>query len=106
MLDNQGFFRGSSILITGTAGTGKSSFCASFANAACSSGERAVYFAFEESPSQILRNMKSVGMDLSRWMQRDLLHIHASRPTVVGLESHLASMYKEVHDFKPQRRYR
>ena len=102
MLDGQGFFRGSSVLITGTAGTGKSSFCASFANAACSSGERAVYFAFEESPSQILRNMNSVGVDLSRWIQRDLLHIHASRPTVVGLESHLASMYKEVHEFKPQ----
>lgn len=101
MMDEKGFFRGSSVLITGTAGTGKSSFCASFADAACAAGERAVYFAFEESPSQILRNMKSVGIDLKKWMQRDLLHIHASRPTVVGLESHLAAMYKEVHEFKP-----
>jgi circadian clock protein KaiC len=101
MLDGQGFFRGSSILITGTAGTGKSSFSASFANAACAGGERAVYFAFEESPSQILRNMKSVGIDLDRWIKRDLLHIHSSRPTVVGLESHLAAMYKEVQEFQP-----
>lgn len=101
MLDGQGFFRGSSILITGTAGTGKSSFSASFANAACARGERTIYFAFEESPSQILRNMKSVGMDLDRWIRRDLLHIHASRPTVNGLESHLASMYKEIQEFQP-----
>ena len=101
MLAEKGFFRGSSILITGTAGTGKSSFSASFVNAACARGERALYFAFEESPSQILRNMSSVGMDLHRWINRKLLKIHASRPTATGLETHLAQMYKEVEEFGP-----
>ncbi len=101
MMARKGFFRGSSILITGTAGTGKSSFSAAFANAACERGERALYFAFEESPSQILRNMSSVGLDLSRWMKGKLLTIHASRPTATGLEAHLASTYKEVEDFSP-----
>lgn len=101
MLGGKGFFRGSSILITGTAGTGKSSFSAAFVNAACERGERALYFAFEESPSQILRNMSSVGFDLSRWMGQGLLKIHASRPTATGLEAHLAQMYKEVEEFQP-----
>lgn len=101
MLGKEGFFRGCSILITGTAGTGKSSFSASFVNAACERGERALYFAFEESPSQILRNMSSVGMNLQRWMKSGLLKIHASRPTTTGLEAHLAQMYKEVEEFGP-----
>lgn len=101
MLSEKGFFRGSSILITGTAGTGKSSFSAGFVNAACERGERALYFAFEESPSQILRNMSSVGMNLQRWMKAGLLKIHASRPTATGLEAHLAQMYKEVEEFGP-----
>jgi circadian clock protein KaiC len=101
MLGEKGFFRGSSILITGTAGTGKSSFSASFINAACARGERSLYFAFEESPSQILRNMSSLGMDLQRWIDRKLLKIHASRPTATGLEAHLAQMYKEVEEFDP-----
>ena len=101
MLGDQGFFRCSSILITGTAGTGKSSFSASFVNAACERGERALYFAFEESPSQILRNMSSVGINLQRWIQSGLLKIHASRPTTAGLESHLAQMYKELDEFAP-----
>lgn len=101
MLAHKGFFRGSSILITGTAGSGKSSFSAAFANAACERGERALYFAFEESPSQILRNMSSVGLDLNRWIHRKLLRIHASRPTATGLEAHLAMMYKEVEEFLP-----
>jgi len=101
MLDGKGFFRFSSILITGTAGTGKSSFSASFANATCAAGERALYFAFEESPSQILRNMGSIGLNLDRWIKRGLLHIHASRPTSAGLEAHLAIIHKEIEDFKP-----
>ncbi len=101
MLANQGFFRGASILITGTAGTGKSSFAAAFAGAACTRKERALYFAYEESPSQILRNMKSVGLDLEKWMQQDLLRIHATRPTAAGLEAHLAHLYQEVEQFKP-----
>jgi circadian clock protein KaiC len=101
MLGQKGFFRGSSILITGTAGTGKSSFGASFAHAACNRGERALYFSFEESPSQILRNMSSVGLDLNRCLSSGLLKIHSSRPTNTGLEAHLAQMYNEVQDFLP-----
>ncbi|HEU4416450.1 MAG TPA: circadian clock protein KaiC [Candidatus Angelobacter sp.] len=101
MLGAKGFFRGSSILITGTAGTGKSSFAAAFASAACSRGERALYFAYEESPSQILRNMSSVGINLERWIKKGLLKIHATRPTAAGLESHLAVMYHEIQDFRP-----
>ncbi|HSM87669.1 MAG TPA: circadian clock protein KaiC [Candidatus Limnocylindrales bacterium] len=101
MLDGRGFFRGSSILISGTSGTGKSSFAASFANSACSRGQRALYFAFEESPTQIMRNMSSVGLNLNRWISRGLLKIHASRPTATGLEAHLAIMFKEIQDFQP-----
>jgi circadian clock protein KaiC len=101
MLGGQGFLRASSILITGTAGTGKSSFAAAFVNAACARGERALYFAFEESPSQILRNMGSIGIDLNPWIKRGLLHIHAARPTTTGLEGHLAIMHKYVTTIKP-----
>jgi circadian clock protein KaiC len=101
MLGAKGFFRGSSVLITGTAGTGKSSFAAAFASAACVRGERALYFAYEESPSQILRNMSSVGINLEKWIKRGLLKIHATRPTASGLEAHLATMYNEIQEFKP-----
>ena len=101
MLGYQGFYRGSSILITGTAGTGKSTFASFFANSACARGERCFYFAFEESPSQILRNMRSVGLNLERWIKRELLHIHAVRPTSTGLEGHLAAMHKLITDHKP-----
>ena len=101
MLTGQGFFRGSSILVTGSAGTGKSSFAAAFADASCARGERALYFAFEESPSQILRNMSSIGINLSRWLKKGLLKIHAARPTIMGLEGHLAVMHKEISDFDP-----
>lgn len=101
MLDGRGFYRGSSILITGTAGTGKSSLAARFAEAACERGERALYFAFEESPSQILRNMGSVNMRLERWLKKGLLHIQAARPTITGLENHLAGMQRHIREFKP-----
>lgn len=101
MLGNKGFYRGSSILMTGTAGTGKSSFASFFANSACARGERCLYFAFEESPSQILRNMRSVGLNLERWIKRGLLRIHAVRPTSTGLEGHLAAMHKLITDHKP-----
>src|ERR1700756_1777705 len=84
MLGGEGFFRNSSVLISGTAGTGKSSFAAHFANAAGERGERCLYFAFEESLSQILRNMRSVGLDLERWIDQGLLRIIASRPTSTG----------------------
>ena len=102
MLGGKGYFRGSTILITGTAGTGKSSVVAHFADAACRRGERCSYFAFEESESQILRNMSSIGINLKQWVNKGLLNIRASRPTLLGLEMHLVSMHKELERFKPQ----
>jgi circadian clock protein KaiC len=101
MMNGKGFFRASSILISGTAGTGKSSFAAHFAAAACSRGERCLYFAFEESPSQILRNMQSVGLNLEPWMRKGLLKILASRPTSTGLEGHPARIHRDVQEFEP-----
>ena len=101
MLGGKGFFRSSSVLVTGTAGTGKSSAAASFVSAACARGERALYFAFEESESQILRNMHSLGMPLERWIKKGLLQIHAQRPTTMGLENHLATMCKAIEDYRP-----
>jgi circadian clock protein KaiC len=101
MLGGKGFFRNSSVLISGTAGTGKSSFACHFAAAACQRGERCLYFAFEESPSQIHRNMQSVGLNLEQWIRKGLLRIVASRPTSTGLEGHLARMHRDVEEFKP-----
>ena len=101
MLDGQGFFRGSSILLTGTPGTGKTSAAAYFAQAAARRGERALYFAFEESPRQIMRNMRSIGLRLEPWVKRGLLRFHSARPTLYGLEMHLATMYKEIEMFQP-----
>lgn len=102
MLGGKGYFRGSSILVSGTAGTGKTSVAAHFVDAACRRGERSVFFAFEESPSQIIRNMGSIGIDLQQWVEKGLLKFHAERPTVYGLESHLASMEKMIDLFKPK----
>jgi circadian clock protein KaiC len=102
MLGGPGFFRGSSVLAAGTAGTGKTSLAASFAAAACRRGERVLYFAFEESPSQIVRNMRSIGIDLAPALAQGLLRIHAARPTLLGLEMHLSVMLKEVSGFDPQ----
>ena len=101
MLEGQGFFRGSSILISGTAGTGKSSIAAHFANATCRRGERCLYFAFEESPNQIIRNMRSIGIDLEVAVKQDLLKIQALRPTFYGLEMHLVKIHQLVNEFKP-----
>jgi circadian clock protein KaiC len=101
MLGGKGFFRGSSVLVSGTAGTGKSSIAAKFASAACARGENCLYFAFEESPSQIIRNMRSVGINFAPWIQKRLLHFHAVRPTSTGLEGHLASMQKLVKNLQP-----
>lgn len=101
MMGNLGYFRGSSVLVTGTAGTGKSSIAASFANAACQRGERALYFAFEESQSQILRNMKSLNLPLDKWLKAGRLQINAVRPTTLGLENHLASMCQEIERIGP-----
>jgi circadian clock protein KaiC len=102
MLGGKGYFRGSSILVSGTAGTGKTSIAAHFVDAACRRGERCIFFAFEESPSQIVRNMRSIGIDLGQWVEKGLLKFHAERPTVYGLEAHLASMHKTIKEFKPK----
>ena len=101
MMGGVGYYRGSSILISGTAGTGKSSFAAHFVDAACRRGERVLYFAFEESANQIMRNMCSIGIDLHPWMQSDLLYIQATRPAFTGLEMHLTMMHKAITVFKP-----
>jgi circadian clock protein KaiC len=102
MLGGQGFYRGSSILVSGTAGTGKSSIAAGFVEAACGRGEKALYFAFEESPDQIMRNMRSIGIDLQQWVERGLLLIHAERPQNTGLEMHLVRMHREIEEFSPE----
>jgi circadian clock protein KaiC len=102
MLGGKGFFRGSSVLVSGTAGTGKSSIAAQVAAAACARGERCLYFAFEESPDQIVRNMRSVGIDIEPWVQKGLLQFHAVRPTSTGLEGHLATMQKLVKRVQPR----
>jgi circadian clock protein KaiC len=101
MLGGQGFFKGSSILVSGTAGTGKTSIAAYFANAACMRKERCIYFAFEESPEQIMRNMKSINVNLEKYVRAGLLKFHASRPTLYGLEMHLLVIYKMIKEFKP-----
>lgn len=102
MLGGAGYFQGSSILVSGTAGTGKSSLAAHFVVAACQRGERTLYFAFEESPSQIMRNMRSIGIDLQKWKKEGLLQFQANRPTVTGLEMHLTMMHKAINTFKPK----
>jgi circadian clock protein KaiC len=102
MLGGKGFHRGSSILISGMAGTGKSSLAATFVDAACRRGERCLYFAFEESTSQILRNMRSIGIDLAPHVKKGLLQFHVARPTVYGLEMHLVTMYDLVKEYKPE----
>jgi circadian clock protein KaiC len=88
-------------LLSGTAGTGKTSLSCHFVNAACGRGERCLYFSFEESPGQLIRNMRSIGLDLERWVKQDLLRFHSSRATLYGLEMHLAIIHKIVQEFKP-----
>jgi circadian clock protein KaiC len=101
MLGVGGFYRGSTILISGTAGTGKSTLAAQFCAETCARGERAIYFAFEESQAEIVRNMASVGIDLRRWLDAGLLQFRCSRPSLLGLEAHLFEMQKVVADFQP-----
>jgi circadian clock protein KaiC len=101
MLGGRGFFRGSSILLTGTSGTGKTIISANFANAAAQRGERVLFFSFEESPNQIIRNMHSIGLRLEPFVKRDLLRFHSARPSLYGLEMHLATMFREITTFKP-----
>ena len=101
MLGGKGYYRGSTILVSGMAGTGKTSMGAHFLDAACRRGERCLYFLFEESPQQLLRNMRSIGVDLEPWVRSGLLQFHADRPSRYGLETHLATMHRVVADFKP-----
>jgi circadian clock protein KaiC len=101
MFGGDGYFRGSSILVSGTAGTGKTTLAAHFVNAACSRGERCIYFSFEESAGQVVRNMRSVGIDLKRWLDKGLLRFHATRATSLGIEMHLVKMHSAVNEFDP-----
>lgn len=101
MLGGKGYYRGSSILVSGTAGSGKTSLAASLVDATCRQGERCVMFLFEESPSQMIRNMRSIGVDLEPWVKSGLLLLHAARPTLCGLEMHLVIMRKVTEDFNP-----
>jgi circadian clock protein KaiC len=97
-----GIYRGSTVLVSGTAGAGKSSITAHVAKAACERGERCLLFAYEESPQQIMRNMRSIGIDLSKYVRNGLLHCIASRPTTFGLEMHLATIHKAIRDYSPR----
>jgi circadian clock protein KaiC len=101
MLSGKGYFRGSTVLVSGTAGTGKTSIAAQFVNATCKRGERVLFFTFEESPSQLMRNMRSIGISLEPWVKKGLLQFHATRPTLYGLETHLTTCIKMVNTFKP-----
>lgn len=101
MLGGKGYFRGSSVLVSGTAGTGKSSLSAFLADSTCRRGERCLYFAYEESQDQIVRNMRSIGLDLQPWIDQGLLIVHASRPMHHGLEMHLATMQRMVKKERP-----
>ena len=101
MLGGKGFYRGSTVLISGTAGTGKTSLAAHFVDAACRRGERCLYFSFEESAAQLIRNMRSIGLNLATWTKKNLLQFHSSRAGFYGLEMHLAMIYKIVQEFDP-----
>ena len=101
MLGAGGYYKGSSVLVSGTAGTGKTTLAASLCRAACSAGNRCLYFSFEESPNQIVRNMRSVGIDLRPFVNKELLQIVANRPAVYGLEMHLVSMHKQIAEMHP-----
>jgi len=102
MLGGQGFYRGSTILVSGAAGSGKTSLAAYFAQAACQRGEKCLYYAYEESKSQIERNMHSIGLEMGKWFKKGLLRLVATRPAIHGLEMHLAMMHEAVNEFQPQ----
>ena len=101
MLGGKGFYRSSTVLLTGTAGTGKTTLSAHFVDAACARGEKCLYFLFEESPQQMLRNMASAGIDLKRWVDKGQLIFHAERPNKHGLENHLLEMHQAVETIDP-----
>ena len=102
MLGGKGFYRGSSVLVSGTAGSGKTSLASHFIAASCRRGERCLFFAYEESEAQVVRNMRSVGLDLRPWLDKGLLQIHAARPSSHGLEMHLVAIHKLVRTVRPQ----
>jgi circadian clock protein KaiC len=101
MLGGLGYFRGSTVLVSGTAGAGKTSLSAHFVDAACRRGERCQVFLFEESPEQVMRNMQSIGITLQPWVDRGLLEFHAARPSLHGLESHLSRLHRAIERFRP-----
>ncbi|MHB8770630.1 MAG: circadian clock protein KaiC [Syntrophales bacterium] len=101
MLAGKGYYKGSSILVSGTAGTGKSSIAAAFANSVCANSEKCLYFSFEEAPAQIARNMASIGINLKPWASKGLLKFHSARSTLYGLEQHLVVIHKLVSEFQP-----
>jgi circadian clock protein KaiC len=101
MFGGKGYYKASSVLVSGGAGTAKTSLAAHFLDAACQRGERALCFQFEESPAQYVRNMRSIGIDLERWTKKGLLGINAARPTLYGLEFHLATMHRDIDALKP-----
>ncbi len=101
MLSGKGYFRGSAVLVSGTAGTGKSSIAAYFIDSACRRGEKCLYFAFEETQDQIIRNMASIGLDLEPWVKKGLLNFYISRPSLFGLETHLVMMEDAIKKFEP-----
>jgi circadian clock protein KaiC len=101
MMEGKGYYRASTVLLSGTAGTGKTTLAAHFVDAACARGEKCLYFLFEESPQQMIRNMKSAGIDLKRWVDKGLLHFHADRPSRHGLETHLLEMHHAAEVLNP-----
>jgi circadian clock protein KaiC len=102
MLGGRGFYRGSSLLVSGTAGTGKTSLAAHFALASAARGERCLWLSSDESPDQVMRNMRSIGLELAPAVKSEILLFHAVPPTVFGLEMHLLTVHKLVRDFKPR----
>lgn len=101
MFHGGGFYRGSNILVSGTAGTAKTTVACYFANEQCEKNEKTIYFAFEESPHQLVRNMRSIGIDLEKHIKKGILQIHSSRPSLNGLELHLLTLRKLIKEFEP-----
>jgi len=102
MLGGKGYYRGSTVLFSGTAGTGKTTFGAAFAKALAERGEKCLFFAFEESQPQIIRNLRSIGMDLAPFAERGLIQFHNARPSLYGMEMHLVTMHRMLQEFHPQ----
>lgn len=101
MLEGKGYYAGSTIMITGPAGSGKTSFASHFVNQCCATGKRCLYFSFEESQEQTIRNMRSIGIDVGRWVDAGTLRFRATRPSYYGLEMHLTQSIKMIQDYRP-----